>query len=343
MSSTTPDDSVSTIKLFNGRTLAFFLGGVGAVMVVGLLIVGVNKIRLASMVATSKDQLRKFAEAIHSYHDANNSQFPSLCDFGPGSQTGNGIASLHYLTLPYLESSGFPFLLNQTNPETYYRSPYGIAGNDKVSGFASFTLPYYISPFEPRHDSDAPVYTVEVASPNAVDPFQRKFIGWYATANYVANGMVFSPQPDEKIPSIKTVNDGTSHTIMLAERHQVCKSPNGDVPTLWGLGAYSASTASFALSAPTGDHPKATDTHLMLNQFVPPQSVPKDAKLPVGFQVLPKAGTCDPRAMQTFNPSGMIVAMFDGSVKVIAPTIEPASFWALVTPNGSENATFDNW
>ena len=172
--------------------------------------------------------------------------------------------------------------------------------------------------------------------------FQNKFNGWYATTDYVANGMVFSPQADGKPPSIKTIIDGTSQTMMLAERMQVCKSATGDVPTLWGLGAYSAATASFALPVPQGEYPKTTNANLHLQQFVPPAQGAPGGKLPVGFQVAPAPGQCDPRIMQTLHSGGMIVAMFDCSSRIIAPSITPATFWAIVTPAGNESLG-DDW
>ena len=54
------------------------------------------------------------------------------------------------------------------------------------------------------------------------------------------------------------------------------------------------------------------------------------------FQVAPRIADCDPRLAQTPHPSGMIVALGDGSVRTLSPGMSPATFWAAVTPAGGE-------
>src|SRR4029453_5745562 len=55
----------------------------------------------------------------------------------------------------------------------------------------------------------------------------------FATTSYAANGMVF--KGNSGLP--RTFVDGTSNTIMFAERYQVCTPASGDpVYNLWAYG-----------------------------------------------------------------------------------------------------------
>jgi hypothetical protein len=314
-------------SLFATRTVKLIAMLVLLGLVIGLGIVGVNKMRCTANCVTSLGKLCQIGLAIHSYHDGNHNRFPYVCDFGPGAPTGAGLQSLHFTVLPYIEGGSIYAGFSKGNPETYYRM---------TNGMCSRTVRTFVSPFETGPAKDAPVFSIDVESPGAVPPFPTKFTGWYSTTNFVANGMVFSPQPDNRPPCLKAITDGSSQTIMLAERFQICQSAIGDVPTLWGLGSYSAATASFALPTPSGDHPRSVQANLKLRQFVPSQSVANDADLPPGFQVAPATSSCDPTVLQTFYPSGLLVCLCDGSSRVISTNISPRTFWAAVTPAGNE-------
>ena len=50
------------------------------------------------------------------------------------------------------------------------------------------------------------------------------------------------------------------------------------------------------------------------------------------FQAAPSVPECDHRIPQTPHRGGMLVAMADGSVRTVAPTVSEQTFWAAVTP-----------
>ncbi len=56
------------------------------------------------------------------------------------------------------------------------------------------------------------------------------------------------------------------------------------------------------------------------------------------FQVRPTLSGCDKSTPQTPYSSGLLAAMGDGSVRLIGGGIDPARFWACVTPAGGEIA-----
>lgn len=56
----------------------------------------------------------------------------------------------------------------------------------------------------------------------------------------------------------------------------------------------------------------------------------------VTFQVRPRIEDCNPRVPQTPFAGGLLVGLGDGSVKLVNPSVSPATFWAAVTPSGGE-------
>jgi prepilin-type processing-associated H-X9-DG protein len=130
--------------------------------------------------------------------------------------------------------------------------------------------------------------------------------GWLATSSYAANFQVFGDPANNTLQGLArfpaSITDGTSNTIFFAERHQICN----EVPNAWGY---------------EGDYLWA----------------PAFAYLSTGkFQVLPTAQQCDPTLPQSPHPGGINVGLGDGSVRFVADTISPQTWWYAITPNGGE-------
>jgi hypothetical protein len=78
-------------------------------------------------------------------------------------------------------------------------------------------------------------------------PFAQSFTGEYATTSYAANGLI--PWNTGGLP--RSFKDGTSNTILFAERPQACLTAAGQVVyNLWGYGFYGPQTPAFALLTP---------------------------------------------------------------------------------------------
>ena len=54
------------------------------------------------------------------------------------------------------------------------------------------------------------------------------------------------------------------------------------------------------------------------------------------FQTRPALQDCTHVVAQTPHPSGMLVALGDGSVRGLSPNMAEATFWGAVTPAGGE-------
>jgi len=313
-------------------------------ILIGLLLPAVQKVREAANRIRSQNNIKQIGIALHATHDANNQRFPPLIDYGTGSPTNAGLQSLFFSILPQIEG-GTVYQLFQATTPSY--------SNASKSIFRA-----YISPADPTAP-DGTTGTATVSAPSATTPYTTSFTGTYATASYAVNGMIFTNGA-----GMKTMADGTSSTIMIAERYQACQKSatvTDIVMNMWGLGAYSAATPSFATQNPGGTPapPTATGTNSpVLAQFVPKSPVVGTTATqilgtagganyatyttaaiaaPGGFQVAPRGTVyCNPAIPQTPHTGGMIVGMGDASARVVAGNISPVTFWSNVTPSGNE-------
>jgi hypothetical protein len=155
---------------------------------------------------------------------------------------------------------------------------------------------------------------------------------------YAPNAQVIGPGPQGKT-RLADVTDGTSNTILHAEKYARCTSADmgpavGDGGTAW---AYSASILFPWQPMPMNLPPRA---------FQPGFAIAALAGLGATnvtgpgskFQVQPTPflGNCDPTRASTAHSGGIQVGLVDGSVRTLAPNMSPDTWWAVVTRSGGE-------
>lgn len=160
---------------------------------------------------------------------------------------------------------------------------------------------------------------------------------WYP-ASYSWNLTAFTGPP--RLPA--SYPDGLSNTILFAERYWHPMSPEWYA---WYAADRCEPCKLFSLACtPTGSR-RATFADSSFQDVVPVTSGTPPVTRPsvpgVTFQVRPRSEEADSRMLQTPYPGGLVVALFDGSVRVIRPGVAETVFWAIVTPNGGEVATLD--
>ncbi|MCI0376238.1 MAG: DUF1559 domain-containing protein [Gemmataceae bacterium] len=164
-------------------------------------------------------------------------------------------------------------------------------------------VPMFLSPADPTWDSGG--------------PFKD-----YPLSSYAANAQALRHAPSLKA----TFRDGTSNTIAFAEHYSTCGEKWFGVWTSFHEQGFSR-RATFADGGPniSSKGPSCGD-------FWPdPKGFPK-----VTFQAAPHPSKCDPRLAQTPHTGGMLVALADGSSRILGAGISSQTYWSLVTPAGSE-------
>jgi prepilin-type N-terminal cleavage/methylation domain-containing protein len=258
-------------------------------VLIGLLLPAVQKAREAAQRGQSMNNLKQIALALHTC-SATHGVLPATWDDWfprPGPAEGLAQGCIFFHLLPFIEQ------------ENLYRSgtvPFGIItiiDRQKVNGGVPIKVKTYISP-------------ADFTANNPVNEWP---------ASYAANHQVFGPRPQANIP--KTFPDGTSNTIVLAEKYAYCVDSIAAGANLWHMQVAFAGHRPGDL-APAGPAQFATT---MKFQVAPVNNLSAAA----GVQ-------CNHRSAQTPHPGGMLAALADGSVRTLSPGMSNETWWRAVFP-----------
>jgi prepilin-type N-terminal cleavage/methylation domain-containing protein len=296
-------------------------------ILIGLLVPAVHSAREAANRIKCDDNLRQLGLAAQLFHDSNQ-HFPPGIGYYPPAGDAFGTGQFHLL--PYLEqdnlyraSLGTLAFPAPDGPRTVY-----YPGNSTVY---SRPVSVFLCPSDPSIGGEG------VVKINGV-PF--------GALSYAGNAMIFgkndiSKNPPVTSPQGKTrlagITDGTSNTIIFAEKYARCFNTTmapafRDGGTAW---AYCTSPFFSWLPPPMQLPPRAFQPGFCIAGLVK-QGAP-DAIGPGSiFQMRPPEGNCDPTRAATAHPGGMQVGLVDGSVRTLTPGISRALWWAAVTPQGGE-------
>jgi prepilin-type N-terminal cleavage/methylation domain-containing protein len=294
-------------------------------ILIGLLLPAVQKVREAAARIQCSNNLKQIGLAVHNYHD-NYQSLPPIGDWnalfrgnsypalscGGGLTAGDGIQGSWLLhLLPFLEQNNL------------FQQFYAIASlNSGTNGFAAYDA-LTASPvkgFLCPADGSNPNNYIAAGGTN------------YASSSYAGNVMVFNPVNRGTL--ITAMPDGTSNTVMVAERLLYCDVsvqlyfssagsnytgpawawiyPDHGDGSLWA--AFGWRSAKVSGSGTVSD----LRTDLV------------DAGVPFQTRVTPR--TCDIFITQSVHAS-MLVILGDGSVRGCASGMSAATWVAACTPN----------
>jgi prepilin-type N-terminal cleavage/methylation domain-containing protein len=265
-------------------------------ILIGLLLSAVQRVRESAAQAKCSNNLRQIGLGLHNYHSVYD-RFPA--GVGPRAP-GQEYAIFLVPTLPFLEQDNLYNLAVQ----------YG--WNDpRVRGQS---VKIFICPDDPSIRPDG------IATDPAGQP--------WGVCSYAGNAQVFcevdsnfaivSPNGS---PSLGRITDGTSNTILLAEKYGRCTSkqsilyPDG--------GSFWAYSVTGNLAQPF--HPGFAIS--WNSDCVGPNSV---------FLYQPPPNDCDPGRTATGHTQIMNVCLADGSVRKVSRSISGVTWWAACTPTGGE-------
>jgi prepilin-type N-terminal cleavage/methylation domain-containing protein len=204
---------------------------------------------------------------------------------------------------------------------------------------------YVEQPREAFFDGFIPTF-VSPADPTVANVLKSAPV---AVSSYAANAQVF-----QGVPTLATFVDGTSQTIAFAEHYAYdCHGVSFHAEKSLALNPV-LRRATFADGGPILDNSTPEDVYP-----VTANGVTRPSRPGVTFQAAPRArgtaglivvhtlgdrappGWCDPTLAQTPHVGGMLVAMGDGSVRTIAPSVAEGIYWGAVTPAGGEVGEVD--
>jgi prepilin-type N-terminal cleavage/methylation domain-containing protein len=294
-------------------------------ILIGLLLPAVQKVREAAARTKCANNLKQLGLAAHHYHDAHQ-HLPPVIGYHPPAAGAFGTYLFHLL--PHLERDN---LYRRALGSVPFPPPDGptvvhFPGNNNVY---SQPVKTFLCPSDPSVEADGVV---------TINGFP------FGASSYAPSAMVISerrfpigPQGKARIPA--DIQDGTSNTILHAEKYARCSNTVmapafRDGGNAWAYGG----AAAFPWQPPPLTPPRlGFGPGFAIRAFAAlgaPDAVGEASRFQV--QPTPFLGNCDPTRAATAHASGIQVGLADGSIRALAPTMSSKTWWAAVTPEGGE-------
>jgi hypothetical protein len=309
---------------------------------IALLLPAVQKVREAANRSKCSNNLKQIALACHNFHDAIGVMPPGAGSV-PGSFANNPapdtFGTIFMYLLPYVEQDNlYKNMVNIDGDAQGKRYPpyHWRDGTGDHYGFQD-AVKTYVCPSDPSVDNSG-----QVTDPDETDPVYKT----WGACSYAANVQVFckvKPWNDPTEPGHYTWDtnffsagegrprlgasfpDGTSNTILFAEKYALCRGPDFQGGSYW---AY--------WNIFNTNPPKLLPKHagFEIDYFNKPNGVGPNSKFVV--QPTPFNGNCDPTRASTPHPGGILVALADGSVRSLSPGISGTTWWLACVPNDGQ-------
>jgi prepilin-type N-terminal cleavage/methylation domain-containing protein len=293
-------------------------------VLVGLLLPAVQRVREAANRAKCMNNFKQIALAVHNFASTNDGALPPVLCLSCSSWAGSGYGNFATYVLPYLEQDSFIRSLNGVGLNG--PPPMGVAPTWPMTQ----TFQVFLCPSDPSTDGSGHMTS---AIPGQDGSMPMGAVG-YGACNYAYNYQLFAANPNgwaglnflptpmgDLIGSMYTIGnipDGTSNTIMLAERAASYNffdyNPNGN----GGYGSVGSSWAGY--NAWWGWY--FCDNEVFQYSLSVPQ-----------FDVTNSpVNPADPWRPQSFHPGTCLISMCDGSVRGVSPSVSQTTWQNAVLP-----------
>jgi hypothetical protein len=182
-----------------------------------------------------------------------------------------------------------------------------------------------------------------------LSPLDYSAQGVSSPASYLANNNVIA-----SYYNFNKITDGLSNTMFYAEGLTSCQrtvtysynfgTPFTDTETyggqrIWNYDPYNTTyTSTYSY---TDNSSTSTSSSNMAPTFSSYGSYDPSTSTSIPFQQMPLPTACDDNAAQGLSSGGLLVAMGDGSIRGISPSITLTTFTAAGTPNSGDQLGSD--
>jgi prepilin-type N-terminal cleavage/methylation domain-containing protein/prepilin-type processing-associated H-X9-DG protein len=310
-------------------------------ILIGLLVPAVQKVRAAAARIKCSNNMKQFTLATHSCNDSLGRLPPQAGTFG-----GAYYAPLFFHLLPYIEQDNvwnaaswmdYNAGVGQTNP------------NPATTVNIGVIWPTWDSV---NHNSETWLRQTRIQIYQCPsDPSLGNGLDWTpGDSSYAGNFQVFGGSQNTNSNSnwdgnatiAASFQDGTSNTILFAEKYSRCDGSGYPGGTWWMRGVYhgyrsfNGTNSAGSDDSYPGDRLSAvfaggrgTDGTVWVTG-----TGSKFLVQPGNF--LSNPGPCDRRLASSGHTGGMNVALADGSVRFLSRSISGTTWWAACTPSGGD-------
>jgi prepilin-type N-terminal cleavage/methylation domain-containing protein len=295
-------------------------------ILIGLLLPAVQKVRAAAARTQGQNQVKQISLAMHSCADANGALPPVGGMYGT---TGAQTSTWCWFLLPYVEQDNL----------------YKTVAPTATPGLAIIPPKIYLSGVDPalglsdgtglwRNGSGGATFDCAMISYVAnVQALGGRVTG-ATPIPFPAFQPVTNPQPApwnrgtpgwRKATLMSGFSDGTSNTVIIAERYAVCP------------GFSTGRVAWLGIDSPGPDPRYNPYFGFQGRQRLGPEVV---ITIP---QINPPLASCNSLTTQTAHSGGMIAGMMDGSVRTVSGSVSLATWRTVIFPDDGQVIQGNDW